>query len=128
MSGTVLLKDIDLLGEAEESDDDEEPDLPAWQKREWEIAKRIVSTDGFLRLPTKFEVHEWAIMRDFADAMGSGRIRDDLMNAVHGTHAFRRFKGALRRYRIEAEWFRFRTEALKQTAIDWCEEHQIRWR
>ena len=45
-----------LLSEAEEADDDEEPDLPAWQKQEWEIAKRIVSTDGFQKLPTKFDV------------------------------------------------------------------------
>ena len=35
----------------------EEPDLPTWQKHEWEIAKRIFSTDRFQELPTKFEVH-----------------------------------------------------------------------
>lgn len=79
MSATVLLKDItdalemqfdesssflnlntgrvetvsnDLLGEANEPVD-EEPDLPDWQKQEWEIAKRIVSTDRFRQLPTK---------------------------------------------------------------------------
>jgi hypothetical protein len=44
---------------------DEEPDLPEWQKREWEIAKRIVSIDRFQEPPSKFEVHEWAIMQDF---------------------------------------------------------------
>jgi len=52
-----------LLQEAEAGV--EEPDLPAWQKGEWEIAKRIVSTNRFQRLPTKFEVHEWSIMQDF---------------------------------------------------------------
>ena len=37
-----------LLLEAEESDDDDEdPDLPEWQKREWEIAKLIVFSDRF---------------------------------------------------------------------------------
>jgi hypothetical protein len=36
--------------------------------------------------------------------------REDLMNAVDGMHAFRRFKDTLRRHRIEATWFRFRTE------------------
>jgi hypothetical protein len=118
-----------FLGEAEESDDDdEEPDLPDWQDREWEIAKRIVSTDRFVRLPTKFEVHEWEIMRDFADSVESDRLSEELLNAIHGSHAFRRFKDTLRRHRIEAAWFRFRTEALKQIAIDWCEEHHIRWR
>ena len=42
-----------LLREAENSG--EEPDLPTWQKHEWEIAKRIVSTDRFQELPTNFE-------------------------------------------------------------------------
>ena len=47
----------------------EEPDLPAWQKQEWGIAKRIVSTDRFQRLPTKFDVHEWAKMQDFSNSV-----------------------------------------------------------
>jgi hypothetical protein len=92
MSATVLLKDIvdaletqfdeassfldldagqvetvskALLSEADGSGD-EEPHLPAWQKEEWEIARRIVSTEGFVQLPTKFDIHEWAIMQDFS--------------------------------------------------------------
>jgi hypothetical protein len=51
----------DLLRDAEE-DTGEDPDLPDWQKEEWEIAKRIVSTDRFLRLPNKFDIHEWEII------------------------------------------------------------------
>ncbi len=73
-----------LLREAEESDDDEEPDLPTWQKQEWEIAKLIVSTDRFHKLPTKFEVHEWAIMQDFSHSVEPDRIREDLLHAIHG--------------------------------------------
>src|ERR1700751_505733 len=44
-----------LLREAEESGIDD-PDLPAWQKREWEIGKRIVSAHRFQALPPKVEV------------------------------------------------------------------------
>src|SRR6266566_4629408 len=109
----------DLLREAEESDDDEEPDLPAWQKQEWETARRIVSTDRFLRLPTKFDVHEWSIMQDFAHSVESDRIREELLNALHGTGALRYFKDTLRRHRIEKAWFTFRDEALERIAIDW---------
>ena len=153
MSATVLLKDIidalemqfeesssfldldtgrvetvsnDLLGEADESVG-EEPDLPAWQKREWEIAKRIVSTDRFQQLPTKFDVHEWAIMQDFSNSVTSDRVRADLLHAIHGSGAFRHFKDILRRHQIESAWFEFRAEALRQIALDWCEEHHIRW-
>ena len=110
-----------LLREAEEAGDDEESDLPAWQKQEWEIAKRIVSTDCFQKLPTKFDVHEWAIMQDFSRSLESERIREDLLHAIHGAGAFRNFKETLRRHRIELAWFAFRADALRQIALNWWE-------
>lgn len=48
-TGQVVTVSEDLLSEAEEPGD-EEPNLPDWQKDEWAIAKRIVSTDRFLKL------------------------------------------------------------------------------
>ena len=115
-----------LLREAEAGDDGE-PDLPAWQKQEWEIAKQIVSTDRFQKLPTKFDVHEWAIMEDFSRSMRSDSIREDLLDVIHGAGAFRNFKNTVRRHRIESAWFAFRAEALRQIAINWCDEHHIVW-
>jgi Uncharacterised protein family (UPF0158) len=123
-TGQVETVSDDLLSEAEDSGD-EEPDLPAWQKHEWEIAKRIASTDRFQELPTKFEVHEWGIMQDFSRSVESDSIREDLLNTIHGPGAFRHFKDTLRRHGIESSWFAFRTKALKQIALDWCEENQI---
>ena len=87
----------DLLRRAEDSVD-VEPDLPAWQEQEGEVAKEIVSTDRFRQLPTKFDVHEWAIMQDFVYSVPSGTIREDLLNAIHGIGAFRHFKDTLRRW------------------------------
>ena len=91
-TGRVEPVSNDLLGEAEESSDEEQADLPAWQKEEWQIAKRIVSSDRFLRLPTKFDVHEWEIMRNFSDTVASPAIRKDLQNSLHGSGAFRSFQ------------------------------------
>ncbi|MDP3000819.1 MAG: UPF0158 family protein [Bryobacterales bacterium] len=127
-TGEVETVSRDLLSAAEESDDDDEgPDLPRWQEREWEIAKRIVSTDRFRKLPTKYEVHELEIMLDFSNSMKREKIREDLLCAIHGAGAFRTFKAAIRRHRIEPAWFAFRAEALRQIAIDWCEENDIAW-
>jgi hypothetical protein len=126
-TGQVETVSHHLLREAEESGEDEEPDLPAWQKQEWEIAKRIVSTDRFQKLPTKFEIHEWAIMEDFSHLVESERIREELLHAIHGTGAFRNFKDALRRHGIESGWFAFRGEALRQIALNWCGENHIVW-
>jgi hypothetical protein len=127
-SGEVELVSKDLLRDAEESgDDEEEPDLPQWQMREWELAKRIVSTRRFKHLPSKFDVHEWAIMEEFSLAVESDRIREDLLHAIHGAGAFRHFKYVVRQHRIESAWFEFRAKALRQIAIDWRKENDIPW-
>ena len=76
-----------LLREAEDSGD-EEPDLPTWQKHEWEIAKRIVSTDRFQELPAKFEVHECPLgRRDFCKcSVAMVHSRCDRGNWVSDAH------------------------------------------
>jgi hypothetical protein len=126
-TGKVETLPDDLLQEVEESDETEGENLEDGQDEEWEIAKRIVSTDRFAALPTKFDVHEWSIMQDFAHSVESVGIREDLLHAIHGTGAFRMFKDTIRRHGIEPLWFAFRTEALRQIAIEWCEENQIAW-
>jgi hypothetical protein len=126
-TGQVETISRDLLREAEESDGDEELDLPAWQEHEWEIAELIVSTDRFRKLPSKFEVHEWEIMQDFLLSVKSDRIREDLLDAIQGRGAFRYFKDTLRRHGVESDWFAFRRQALRQIALEWCEENGIVW-
>lgn len=123
-TGQVVSVSEDLLSEAEEPGD-EEPDLPDWQKHEWEIAKRIVSTDRFLELPTTFDLHEWGIMQDFSRSVEPDAVREDLLRAIHGAGAFRNFKDTIRRHGIESYWYAFRTQALRQIALDWCQENQI---
>ena len=81
-TGEVTTVSRDLLLEAEECGDDEEPDFPAWQRKEWEIAKRIVSADCFLKLPSKFDIHEWSIMEDFSRSVEHDRIREELLRAI----------------------------------------------
>ena len=126
-TGQVQTVSRDLMREAEESPKDDELDLPEWQHPEWELVRQIVASSRFIRLPTKFDVHEWAIMRDFADSMESARIREDLQFAIHGAGAFRHFKCTLERYHIEPVWYRFRAEALREIATECCEENHIPW-
>jgi len=66
-------------------------------------------------------------MQDFSRSLESDRIREELLHAIHGAGAFRNFKDALRRHRIEPGWFAFRGEALRQIALNWCEENHIVW-
>ena len=126
-TGQVETVSLELLSEAEEPrDDDEDLDLPEWQKGEWEAAKRIVSSDRCERLPTKSDVNEWAIMEEFSDSR-TGRTREELLDAIHGAGAFRFFRSTLRRLAIEPAWHAFREEALRKIAIEWCEENDVDW-
>jgi hypothetical protein len=129
-TGRVATIARDLLCAAEESDEEVEDhaDPSGEDDDEWEIAKRIVATNRFRKLPSKYDVHEWAIMEKFSYEQRSETVRQDLLNAIHGGGAFRYFKDRIRLHGIEQNWHSFRTEALKQIAIDWCEKNEIAWR
>ena len=67
-------------------------------------------------------------MEEFSRSVENDRIREDLQRAIHGKGAFRYFKDRIRQHGIEQDWFAFRSEALKQIAIEWCEENEVRWK
>jgi hypothetical protein len=76
--------------------------LPEWQQREFEIAEALFEDpDRFVRLPTIWDIHEWEIMREFAESAEPERLSRDLLQALQGKGAFRYFKDTLRRYRRE---------------------------
>jgi hypothetical protein len=49
----------------------------------------------------------------------------EIISAIRGRGAFRRFKDAICRYGIEDSWYQFRYEAFKKLAIEWCEHHNV---
>ncbi len=48
-----------------------------------------------------------------------------MCSAIKGRGAFRRFRDQIYRYEIEEDWYAYLDEALKQMAIDWCQENGI---
>lgn len=128
-TGEVETIHSELLSMAEDDENDQEPSLPQWQRDEWEIAKRMVrSPEDFRELPTKHDIHEWEIMRGFSESVEDPKLRQDLQRAIHGSGAFRMFKDTVRRYQVEKNWYAFRADSLREIAIDWCEENDVRWR
>ena len=43
----------------------------------------------YLRLPSKFDIHEYSIMERFIDDLPNGSTRDELAGCIHGKGAFR---------------------------------------
>jgi hypothetical protein len=111
---------------AEETEDPQ--GLPHWQRQMLAKVRAVLASDHCLQLPDRFDIHEWSIVDRFARAQGSGRIRQELLDAIHGAGAFRMFRSTIRRLGIERSWFRFREEALAEIACHWLEDHNLPYR
>ena len=92
-----------------------------------ETAREIEETDFFVQLPDKFEINEWSIMRDFCLSVDDTDSQSELMDAIHGSGAFRSFKSTVDRLGMREAWFRFRDEELEKIAIRFFDEHGIAW-
>jgi hypothetical protein len=99
--------------------------LPEWQQPEFDDALFVGASDRVVGLPSKWDIHEWEIMRDFALSVEDDPISDALQGALRGGGAFRRFREAVRFHDLEDAWRRYREQALRQIAIEWCEERGI---
>lgn len=125
-TGKVEFVSREVLGIAENGGTID--DVLEWQEEQFEVAEaRLADWDRFEKLPTKHDIHEWEIMREFAESVEPERLSDELQNAIRGAGAFRYFKDTLRRYRREQDWYAFRAAALRQIAIDWCEQNGIEY-
>lgn len=108
-----------------EDGEDLDSDSPDWQVEAREEARRVFSNpDRFIALPNQFDIHEWDMMRRFADRQ-TGTNAEWLSDAIHGSGAFRRFQSALDRIDLRDGWFAFRKECYREIAIDWCEEVDV---
>lgn len=103
-------------------------DAPLWMCEELPKVREVLESHRFLSLPTKFDVHEWAIMEEFSQEQENDRVREELLDAIHGAGAFRYFKSTIWRLGIENDWYRFRDEAIKKIAREWLEEHHLQYR
>ena len=83
--------------------------------------------DDYIELPSQYEIHEWAMMERFSLSIEYERISEELLSAIRGRGAFRRFKDTIHRLKVAEAWYCFRDQAYRQIAIDWCEQHGIEY-
>jgi hypothetical protein len=123
-TGEVQLVTDESLSLAD-AEPDEIDSLPDWQKEEAELAVRIETSDQYLRLPDRFHMNEWNIMNEFCHEVKQEDIRATLLQAIQGSHAFRRFKDQIANHNLWDEWSRFRRQAFGEILREWCEENDI---
>jgi hypothetical protein len=109
-------------------DDEDASGLPEWQRESVAQARDVLDSDDWLPLPSKFDIDEWEIMDDFARSLPDGAHSAEVIDAIHGSGAFRRFKAAIRRLGIEESWFAHRAQALERIACSWLRAHGLEYR
>ena len=107
-----------------EGDRDEE-DAPDWQHEAIAKAKEILEGETWLALPSKFDIHEWEIMRDFARSQADERLAERLSRAIQGKGAFRYFQNVLVDENLRDAWSAFRQRALEEIAEGFLAEAKI---
>ena len=110
------------LFEVDELDPEE---FTGWEQEAAEEARKVLESEDYLLLPSKYEIHEYHIMKDFCLSVDDDRLQEELLNAIHGRGAFRRFKDTAYRHGIEKDWFRFKTEAIQERVTDWLDAEGI---
>lgn len=102
-------------------------ELPEWLADEVHKIREVLGSADWLALPTRFDIHEWAIMDGFARTLADSDVRDELLTAVRGKGAFRWFKDAVRRHGVQQDWYDHRAAALGRIAADWLEDHDVEY-
>jgi len=69
----------------------------------------------------------YRIMADFVADLPTSRVREKLEWSLDGPKPFRRFKDAVREDEaIRKQWFDFHNARMREVAIEWLADHQIR--
>ena len=119
-TGKVVMLSHEAMQLAE---DDSKEDLSDWQEEELLLAREVLESTDWLELPSKFEVHEWELMNRFGRSLSVPAQCEEVLDAIHGSGAFRAFKSTIRRLRLEDAWFAFRSSAFEDIAKSWLSEH-----
>lgn len=122
---TVVMDDeLSLIEEGEL----ESIDLPAWQQEMLPTLREIASGENWAALPNTFDIHEWEIMRRFADSVDDEDLSDDLHRAIHGKGAFRMFRATIEDAGVREDWFAFKHDAVREIARQALDELGVPYR
>jgi len=79
-TGELVTLSSEELSAAEEDDNIDK--YPTWQQDMIIKAKEVINSDDYLPLPSKFDIHEYHIMKDFCCSVADDKIRESLLNKI----------------------------------------------
>ena len=119
---TITDEEISAIEEGEPMED-----FPDWQQKLIKIAHQIMNGDNYIELPSKYQINSYAIMERFCYSIEDSKRSEALQIAIQGKGAFARFKEACHRFDIIEQWYLYKTNALKEIAIEWCKKNNLEY-
>jgi hypothetical protein len=123
-TGELLTFTEEMLDLAHQEDDDEIL-AEEWAEDSPDQLREILDSADWVALPDSFAIHEWEIMRAFADTVEDTRRSEDLQGALRGKGAFRAFKDTVNRYNLQDSWYTFKRQAFEKIAREALDEAGI---
>ena len=123
-TGELITLSDEELSAAEEADDDSGAGLD-WEEEIIAKAREVLESGDYVELPSKVDIHEYAIIEEFYESVSDRYLSAKLLNIIRGSGAFRRFKDAINLLNVEDAWYEFRDKAFERIAIEWLQENQI---
>lgn len=83
--------------------------------------------DKYIRLPSKYDINEYSLMKEFIRDFPPGKVHNRLERAIRGKGAFRSFKDAIYDLKIEKQWYDCKDEEYRKIAAQWCQDNEIEY-
>lgn len=99
--------------------------VPDWQREQLPKVREVLESDEWIMLPSKYDLHEYGIMKSFCLELGNQRRRAELLDAIAGRGAFRAFKNLVHRYGLEQSWYGYRTREIERFVAEWLDAQRI---
>jgi hypothetical protein len=88
-----------------------------------EAREVLARGEDYLALPDRYEIDEYRMMERFASGIADPGSQDQLVSALQGRGAFRRFKDEVLRLDLAEKWYAYRSD--EGVARDWCEVNGV---
>ena len=85
-----------------------------------ELDDEYLYNDSSISLPGQYEINEYKIIKNFIETIKDNQIKNQLLIAIRGPGAFRRFKDSFINYGIINVWYEFKNNAYYELAKEWC--------
>lgn len=103
---------------------DEEPELPDWMLDEIDLALEVLLDEDrrYVRIPERPSDKAYKAMSGFSESIEESVLKVELIDALTGKGAFRKFKDVLIHHPKERKrWHGFNAKAMKKEVTLWLE-------